>query len=108
MKKKSLLLILFIILFMLTVTFNSSSAQDVDLSNMDNAQLAYNKLIARIAGLNPAPDTLDEAAFARVLERLRTFAASDKPVDLLVTNYIYDKTEATGRKREIRYKRAFR
>ena len=39
MRKKSALLILFIILFMLTVTFSSSSAQDIDLSNMDNAQL---------------------------------------------------------------------
>ena len=52
-------------------------------------------------------DWVDETAFAKVLDRLRAFESEGKPVDLLVTNYIYDKTEL-GRKSEIRYTRAFR
>ncbi len=52
-------------------------------------------------------DWVDEDAFARALDRLRTFVREGADVDLLVTNYIYDKTEL-GRKREIHYKRAFR
>ena len=47
-------------------------------------------------------DWVDEAAFAKVLDALRV-----NDVDLLVTNYIYDKVEM-DRKREIRYRRAFR
>ena len=47
-------------------------------------------------------DWVDEAAFAKVLYALRAI-----DVDILVTNYIYDKTELE-RKREIHYKRAFR
>ena len=47
-------------------------------------------------------DWVDEAAFSKALDALRVI-----DVDLLVTNYIYDKA-ALGRKREIRYKRAFR
>ena len=46
-------------------------------------------------------DWVDEAAFAKVLDTLRIV-----DVDLLVTNYIYDKVELS-RKREIHYKRAF-
>ena len=47
-------------------------------------------------------DWVDETAFAKVLDTLRVV-----DVDLLVTNYIYDKVDA-GRKREIRYQHAFR
>ncbi len=46
-------------------------------------------------------DWVDEAAFAKVMDALRVV-----DVDLLVTNYIYDKVEL-NRKREIHYKRAF-
>ena len=46
-------------------------------------------------------DWVDEAAFARVLDALRVV-----DVDLLVTNYIYDKIEL-DRKQEIHYNRAF-
>ena len=46
-------------------------------------------------------DWVDEAAFAKALDALRAV-----DVDLLVTNYIYDKVEL-HRKREIHYKRAF-
>ena len=49
-------------------------------------------------------DWVDETAFQKVLDTLRTLA---DPVDLLITNYIYDKTEL-GRKSEIRYKRSIR
>ena len=52
-------------------------------------------------------DWVDEEAFAGVLDRLRMLENEGTPVDLLVTNYIYDKTEL-GRKSEIRYTRAFR
>ena len=52
-------------------------------------------------------DWVDEDAFAKVLDALRGLEAAGRSVDLLVTNYIYDKTEA-GRRREIHYRRAFR
>ena len=39
MKNKSLFLILFAVLVILTLSVSSSLAQDVDISNMDNAQL---------------------------------------------------------------------
>ena len=52
-------------------------------------------------------DWVDETAFRRVLERLRSLEEEGRSVDLLVTNYLYDKVEL-NRKREIHYKRAFR
>ncbi len=52
-------------------------------------------------------DWVDEDAFRAVLDRLRSFCEKGETVDLFVTNYIYDKTEQ-GRRREIRYRRAFR
>ena len=51
-------------------------------------------------------DWVDEAAFARVLDALRGLEAAGTDVDLFVTDYIYDKTEAAGRRRTIRYRRA--
>ena len=39
-------------------------------------------------------DWLDEAAFARVLDTLRGFAGGQPPVDLLISNFIYDKVGA--------------
>ena len=39
MRKKGLFLILFVVLSMLTICVSSSFAQDIDVSNMDNAQL---------------------------------------------------------------------
>ena len=60
-----------------------------DWENMDNAQLAYNKLIARIAGLNPAPDTLDEAAFAALKKRFTDALDNDLNTSLAVTA-LYD------------------
>lgn len=49
-------------------------------------------------------DWVDEAAFAAALQTLRNLP---EPIDLLITNYIYDKVEL-GRRREIHYRRAFR
>ncbi|MBQ8933512.1 MAG: glycosyltransferase family 2 protein [Lachnospiraceae bacterium] len=51
-------------------------------------------------------DWLDEEALQTVLAKLREFAQMDQPVDLVVSNYIYDKV-GTRRKRAIRYRRAF-
>ena len=50
-------------------------------------------------------DWVDEAALSTVLEHLRDFSRMEEPVDLVVSNYIYDKVEA-GRRRTIRYRRA--
>ena len=50
-------------------------------------------------------DWVDEAALRTILDRLREFARMAEPVDLVVSNYIYDKVEA-GRHRTIRYRRA--
>lgn len=52
-------------------------------------------------------DWLDESALQTVLDHLRQFAAMEHPVDLVVSNYIYDKVDA-GRQRAIRYRRALR
>ena len=64
-----------------------------DWENMDNAQLAYNKLIARIAALNPAPDTLDESAFAALRERFTAALDNDLNTSLAVTA-LYDVLKA--------------
>ncbi len=50
-------------------------------------------------------DWVDEAALGQVLDRLRRFAAMEEPVDLLVSNYIYDKVGVTHKK-TIRYESA--
>ena len=51
-------------------------------------------------------DWVDETALRTVLDRLRQFAAAGQSVDLVVSNYIYDKVNE-GRRRVIRYRRAF-
>ena len=60
-----------------------------DWENMDNAQLAYNKLIARIAALKPEQDTLDEAAFAELKKRFTDALDNDLNTSLAVTA-LYD------------------
>ena len=67
------------------------------MTGITNASGLYFKVV-------DSDDWVDEEAFARVLAALRSLA---EPVDLMVTNYIYDKTDM-DRKREIHYKRAFR
>ena len=52
-------------------------------------------------------DWVDRQALQVILAHLRVFARMDKPVDLLVSNYIYDKVDA-GRKRTIHYRRALK
>ncbi len=47
-------------------------------------------------------DWVDETALQRILAQLREFAAMEQPVDLLVSNYIYDKVDA-GKRQVIRY-----
>lgn len=50
-------------------------------------------------------DWVDEKALKAVLAKLRQFAQMDNPIDLLVTNYVYDKV-GEKRKKVIRYKSA--
>ena len=57
--------------------------------NLDNAQLAYNKLIARIAALRPEDGELDEAAFAAMKEKFCKALDSDLNTSLAVTA-LYD------------------
>ena len=67
------------------------------MTGIGNASGLYFKVV-------DSDDWVDEEAFVRALAALRSLA---EPVDLMVTNYIYDKTDM-DRKREIHYKRAFR
>ena len=60
-----------------------------DWENMDNAQLAYNKLIARIASLKPDTDVLDEEAFAALKKRFTDALDNDLNTSLAVTA-LYD------------------
>ena len=64
-----------------------------DWENMDNAQLAYHKLIARIAALKPEQDTLDEAAFAALKKRFTDALDNDLNTSLAVTA-LYDVLKA--------------
>ena len=57
--------------------------------NLDNAQLAYNKLIARIAALKPDDGPIDEAAFAAMKEKFTKALDSDLNTSLAVTA-LYD------------------
>ncbi|MBQ5977741.1 MAG: cysteine--tRNA ligase [Oscillospiraceae bacterium] len=60
-----------------------------DWENMDNAQLAYNKLIARIAALKPEQDALDEAAFSELKKHFTDALDNDLNTSLAVTA-LYD------------------
>ena len=60
-----------------------------DWENMDNAQLAYNKLIARIAALKPEEDALDQAAFDALKKRFTDALDNDLNTSLAVTA-LYD------------------
>ena len=57
--------------------------------NLDNAQLAYSKLIARIAALKPSDEPIDEAAFAAMREKFTKALDSDLNTSLAVTA-LYD------------------
>ena len=60
-----------------------------DWENMENAQQAYNKLIARIAALKPDADALDEEAFAALKKRFTDALDNDLNTSLAVTA-LYD------------------
>ena len=57
--------------------------------NLDNAQGAYNKLIARIAALKPGDGTVDQAVFAEQKEKFRKAMGNDLNTSLGVTA-LYD------------------
>ena len=61
--------------------------------NLDNAQLAYNKLIARIAALKPGDGEVDEAAFSTMKEKFTKALDSDLNTSLAVTA-LYDVLKA--------------
>ncbi|MDD4850076.1 MAG: glycosyltransferase family A protein [Gemmiger sp.] len=56
-----------------------------------NAEGIYFKVV-------DSDDWLDEAALAKVMAKLREFAAMEKPVDLLLCNYVYEHVEDNTRK----------
>ena len=57
--------------------------------NLDNAQLAYQKLIARIAGLKPGDGPVDEEVFAAQTEKFKGAMDNDLNTSLAVT-CLYD------------------
>ncbi len=57
--------------------------------NLENAQGAFNKLIAKIAALKPSVDTVDEAAFSALKEKFMTALSNDLNTSLAVTA-LYD------------------
>jgi len=57
--------------------------------NLDNAQGAYNKLIAKIAALDPAPGEIDETVFAAQKEKFLKALGNDLNTSLGVTA-LYD------------------
>ena len=61
--------------------------------NLDNAQGAYNKLIARIAALNPGDGEFDDAAFRELDQKFRTAMDNDLNSSLAVTA-LYDVLKA--------------
>ena len=61
--------------------------------NLDNAQGAYNKLIARIAALKPEDGEIDEAAFSELDQKFRAAMDNDLNSSLAVTA-LYDVLKA--------------
>lgn len=61
------------------------------MTGLEHARGLYFKVV-------DSDDWVDPAALRRVLAALREFAAAEKPVDLLVCNYIYDKAGAAHKK----------
>lgn len=62
--------------------------------NLDNAQLAYNKLIAKIAALNPADGELDSASFEALDAKFRAGLDNDINTSLGITA-LYDVLKAS-------------
>ncbi len=61
--------------------------------NMENARVAYNKLIARVAALSPASDVVDEAVLASLKEGFVKALDNDLNTSLAVTA-LYDVLKA--------------
>ena len=61
--------------------------------NLDNAQLAYQKLIARIAALQPSDDAIDDAVFADQKAKFEKALDNDLNTSLAVTA-LYDVLKA--------------
>ena len=61
--------------------------------NLDNAQVAYNKLIARIAALKPGDGEVDAEALAALQEKFRAAMDNDLNTSLAVTA-VYDVLKA--------------
>ena len=61
--------------------------------NLDNAQLAYNKLIARIAALKPGDGEVDESAYQALREKFCAALDNDVNTSLAVTA-LYDVLKA--------------
>ena len=61
------------------------------MTGLRNATGLYYKVV-------DSDDWVDGKAYEKVLETLRTFAASPEPVDMLVCNYVYEKVGARHKK----------
>ena len=72
---------------------------------------AINTALRRASGLYfkvvDSDDWVDAAALDKVLDRLRHFAANHVDMDVLISNYVYDKAGAR-RKKVMQYRRALR
>ena len=62
--------------------------------NLDNAQGAFNKLLKKIAGLNPADGTIDEAILKEYKEKFLTQVGNDLNTSMGITA-LYDVLKAT-------------
>ena len=58
--------------------------------NLDNAKIAYDKLIARIAALNPENGSVDEASMSALKEKFQKALDADLNTSLAITT-MYDK-----------------
>ena len=61
--------------------------------NLDNAQVAYRKLIARIAGLKPSDEAVDQEAFTALTDKFKAAMDNDLNTSLGVTA-LYDVLKA--------------
>lgn len=68
------------------------------MAGIENATGKYFKVV-------DSDDWVDAAAYARILETLRGFCAQETPVDMLVSNFVYDKVGVKHKKR-MRYTNA--
>ena len=61
--------------------------------NLDNAKIAYDKLIARIAALNPENGSVDEASMTALKEKFQKALDADLNTSLAITT-LYDVLKA--------------